>query len=146
MKTFKLIAFHLIKEDGDVVKIPLEDALIINQENEKNTWLIEIFVAKKYLVLFKDHQEDDDILVYVVITDKSNDPAPFIVNIISKKVIGERASILFEGRLRRQAGYAEMLLETLLDTGLDGQELLTTFQEKMRDKDKTAIIRQKHHI
>lgn len=41
MKTFKLFSLHIVKEDK-LVDIPLEDGLIINKEDEHNTWLIEV--------------------------------------------------------------------------------------------------------
>lgn len=141
MKTFKLVSFYLVDKKGDVVSIPLIDALIINKENEINTWIIEIFVEKKYQELFKDFSAEEKIPVYTVITKKDNEPAPFIVQIISQKEIGGNVSILFEGKLDRTTGYAEQLLEALLETGLDGNELLTSFKQKM--KDKTKIIRSK---
>ncbi|NCU16270.1 YwpF family protein [Pallidibacillus pasinlerensis] len=141
MKTFKLVSFYLVDKKGDVVSIPLIDALIINKENEINTWIIEIFVEKKYQELFKDFSAEEKIPVYTVITKKDNEPAPFIVQIISQKEIGDNVSILFEGKLDRTTGYAEQLLEALLETGLDGNELLTSFKQKM--KDKTKIIRSK---
>lgn len=141
LKTFKLVSFYLVNKKGDVVSIPLIDALIINKENEINTWIIEVFVDKKYLDLFQEYSSEEKISVYTVITKKDNEPAPFLVQIISQKVIGENASILFEGKLNRTTGYAEQLLEALLETGLGGNELLTSFKQKM--KDKTEIIRKK---
>lgn len=141
MKTFKLVSFYLVDKKGEVVSIPLIDALIINKEYEINTWIIEIFVEKKYQELFKDFSAEEKIPVYTVITKKDNEPAPFIVQIISQKEIGGNVSILFEGKLDRTTGYAEQLLEALLETGLDGNELLTSFKQKM--KDKTKIIRSK---
>jgi predicted NUDIX family phosphoesterase len=141
LKTFKLVSFYLVDKKGDVVSIPLIDALIINKENEINTWIIEVFVDKKYLDLFQEYSSEEKISVYTVITKKDNEPAPFLVQIISQKVIGENASILFEGKLNRTTGYAEQLLEALLETGLGGNELLTSFKQKM--KDKTEIIRKK---
>lgn len=141
MKTFKLVSFYLVDKKGEIVSIPLIDALIINKENEINTWIIEIFVEKKYQELFKDFSAEEKIPVYTVITKKDNEPAPFIVQIISQKEIGGNVSILFEGKLDRTTGYAEQLLEALLETGLDGNELLTSFKQKM--KDKTKIIRSK---
>lgn len=141
MKTFKLVSFYLVDKKGEIVSIPLIDALIINKENEINTWIIEIFVEKKYQELFKDFSAEEKIPVYTVITKKDNEPAPFIVQIISQKEIGDNVSILFEGKLDRTTGYAEQLLEALLETGLDGNELLTSFKQKM--KDKTKIIRSK---
>lgn len=141
LKTFKLVSFYLVHKKGDVVSIPLIDALIINKENEINTWIIEVFVDKKYLDLFQEYSSEEKISVYTVITKKDNEPAPFLVQIISQKVIGENASILFEGKLNRTTGYAEQLLEALLETGLGGNELLTSFKQKM--KDKTEIIRKK---
>jgi len=42
MKTFKLVSLQFI-EDQDAKDIDFIDGLIINKEDEKRTWLIELF-------------------------------------------------------------------------------------------------------
>lgn len=142
VKTFKLVAFYFTDKKGKLVQVPLIDALIINKENEENTWVIEIFIDGKHLSLFDGYEKGHSLLVHVIITKKDNDPAPFHVKLHAKEKIGANASILFEGTLVRTPGYAEQVLESLMDTGLSGRELLVAFQEKMKDK-KSMIKKQK---
>lgn len=117
-----------------MIQIPFIDALIINKENEENTWLIELFTERAYLSVFENYQSHEKFLVNVIITKPENDPATFLVNIINSKGIDGYASILLEGTLSRSRGYAEHLLGALLDKGLSGNELLLAFKEEMRTK------------
>ncbi|NKE04655.1 YwpF family protein, partial [Mesobacillus selenatarsenatis] len=53
MKTFKLISMQLADDDA-LVDIEMEDGLIINKEDEKGTWLVEVFADHKYIPYFQD--------------------------------------------------------------------------------------------
>ena len=46
MKTFKIAGFYLAWQ-GDAQEIELLDGLIINREDDKRSWLIELFVDPK---------------------------------------------------------------------------------------------------
>lgn len=138
MKTFKLISFQLVNKNGELIQIPFIDALIINKENEKNTWLIELFIERAYFEVFENYQPHEKFPVNVIITKAENDPATFLVNMINSKVIDECISILLEGTLSRSRGYAEQLLDLLLDKGLSGNELLLAFKEEMKAKKNKA--------
>lgn len=134
LKTFKLISFQLVDKNDEMIQIPFIDALIINKENEKNTWLIELFIERAYFSVFENYQPQDKFPVNVIITKAENDPATFLVNVINSKVVDEYVSILLEGTLSRSRGYAEQLLGLLLDKGLSGNELLLAFKEEIRTK------------
>ena len=47
MKTFKLISLQIV-EDDQLVDIELDDGLIISQENDQSTWLIEAYINISY--------------------------------------------------------------------------------------------------
>lgn len=134
LKTFKLISFQFLNKAGNIRQIPLKEALIINMENDQNTWVIELFIDQMYLKGLEVYSSDEEFPVSVVITKPENDPANFFVKIVKKKIIGEFASVLLEGKLIRSTGYAEKLLESLMEKGLAGEELLQTFREEIKDK------------
>lgn len=135
MKTFKLVDFWIENKEGDMDRIPFQDSLIINQENEKYTWLIEVFIDQQFLAPFLDFAPKETFNVEVVITNPENAPARFLVSIESLKKMDGFSSVLMKGKLnRRNTGYAEHLLENLMGSGLVGQELLSTFQDRMKDR------------
>lgn len=134
LKTFELISFHILKKNGDLIQVPFQDALIINKENEKNTWLIELFTEQKNLSFFEDIHPNEEFPAYVVITKADNNPAVFLVKIIKKKIIDEFVSVLLEGRLHHSADYPVQLLEKLLNQGLSGQDLLIAFQNGLQNR------------
>ncbi|RTR32957.1 hypothetical protein EKG37_07800 [Robertmurraya yapensis] len=132
MKTFKLISLQIVKQD-EWLDIPLEDGLIINKEDENNTWLMECYTDKSFYDLFYECiDQEKELLVQVVITKKENDPAPFKVKARSLQTFENHISVLLEGTLKRAKNhYAELLLGDLLEKGLTGDELLDEFKSKM---------------
>ncbi|WP_342433524.1 YwpF-like family protein [Neobacillus sp. FSL H8-0543] len=141
MKTFKLIAMDVVEEAGKSVEIPLEDGLIINKENEKATWLLEAYTELSLYDYFKNIQEQSrELIVEVVITKPDNDPAYFQTKVVVLNKFEKNISVLMEGRLRRnKSDYSELLLDTLLEKGLDGPALLSEFKEKMKSKPKLKM-------
>lgn len=136
MKTFKLISLQII-DDSEAQDITLHDGLIINKEDERNRWLIEAYVDANYLDYFtKLLEADKETPAQVVISKKENDPASFTTRVLSVKKIDGRLSVLFEGFLKRSKNYAELLLSSLIEKGLSGEELLNEFREKMMTKPK----------
>lgn len=130
-----MVDFRLIRKRGETLEIPLKDGLIINKENEDGAWLIEIFIHEREADVFRNCGRDEYFPVQVIITKPDNDPAYFSVRILSLKFIRPYASVLMEGALSRpHSEYAEQLLESLIEKGLAGQELLKKFREKMRGK------------
>jgi hypothetical protein len=137
MKTFKLISMQLADDDA-LVDIDMEDGLIINKEDDKGTWLVEVFTDHKYIPYFEDAcANDKEIIVQVVITKKENDPAAFSTKVCCVKKLKSHASILLTGKLTRpKSDYPEKLLEYLMDKGLTGEELKAEFKDKMISRPK----------
>lgn len=134
MKTFKLKALEIIEDnDHDIIgnRIPLQDGLIINREDENNTWLIEAYISESYYDYFELlGEEKDEIMIQVKITKKSNAPATFITSIIDLNKIGERMNVLFLGKVidRRRDHIYEMLTK-LIGEGYQGEELVSEFKK-----------------
>ncbi|TWT03541.1 YwpF family protein [Planomicrobium sp. CPCC 101079] len=135
MKTFKMLSLGVV-EGENVVDFPLHDGIIINQENNDRSWLLEMLVDLKYRETFEKMKEAGKMVdVKVVISYPGNEPAPFQVSIYSVKVIGEHFSVLMKGTLKLgRRKYAETLLSELLEDGLEGQELLERFENDMRSR------------
>lgn len=135
MKTFKMLSLGVVENDV-VTDYPLEDGIIINQENSHRSWVLEMLMDKSYLENFKKMMDTGKIYdVKVVISYPENEPATFEVAIYDVKVIGEQISVLLKGTLKRaRRKYAETLLSELLEDGLEGEELLERFEEDMRKR------------
>jgi hypothetical protein len=135
MKTFKLISLQVV-EDDSLVDIDLIDGLIINQENDQNTWMLEAYINKSYDGHFqKLFKEGKDLIVQVVITKKENSPAAFRTKIVTIKHLTEHLSILLVGKLlKTNSDYAEVVLKKLIEKGLTGDELLNEFKTILRGK------------
>ncbi|MEI4768878.1 YwpF family protein [Psychrobacillus sp. FJAT-51614] len=133
MKTFKMISIDLIRED-EVVSIPLEDGIVINQENTSRSWILELFIDKKYENIFQELQSTNELLnVQVIISYPENEPANFEVVTYSVKEIGQHISVLLKGTLKHgRRKYAESLLSELIQEGLTGEELLAKFEKDMK--------------
>ncbi|WKA54058.1 YwpF family protein [Planococcus shixiaomingii] len=135
MKTFKMMSLGIV-EDENVIDFPLHDGIIINQENNERSWLLEMLMDLSYRETFEKLKESGEAFdVKVVISYSGNEPAPFQVSIYSVKVIGEHISVLMKGTLKRaRRKYAETLLSELLEDGLEGAELLERFEQDMRSR------------
>lgn len=136
MKTFKLISLEVL--DKDTFKpIELVDGLIINKEDENNSWLIEVYTKPNQTDFFeKALQNQQDQIIRVVISNKDNDPVSFQIKTRSVKKLDKNVSIMLHGTLKRTSrkNYSETLLKDLLDQGLYGETLLLEFREKMKNK------------
>ena len=133
MKTFKMLSLGVVV-DQEVIQYPLEDGIIINQENSHRSWVLEMLMDLKYQETFQKMMNSGDIYdVKVVISYPDNEPAPFEVAIYGVKVIGGKISVLMKGTLKRaRRQYAETLLSELLEDGLEGEDLLERFEQDMR--------------
>ncbi|WP_042463383.1 YwpF-like family protein [Neobacillus dielmonensis] len=142
MKTFKLYSLEVLEGDTSV-EVPLEDGLILNKEDEHSTWLIEAYTDSSLYDFFKQMQaENREVIAEVVITKKENVPAYFQTRIVSLLKFDQHISILLEGQMRRnKSDYSELLLEDLLQKGLQGQPLLLEFKEKMQSKPKLKVTK-----
>jgi hypothetical protein len=136
MKTFKLISLHITGDHG-LIEIKLEDGLIINKEDENRTWLLEALVSASYEDYFQSLlKEEEELVLQIVISRKTNDPAYYHSKLIHiKKLDNDSLSLLFKGRLNRtRSSYAELVLANLIERGFTGQELLKQFKKQMRLK------------
>lgn len=143
MKTFKLISLQVATKEKEYMDIPLTDGLIINKEDEGNTWIIEAFVANEQFRKFEQLiSAGQEMSVQAVITKKDNDPATFKTVVDTLKKVDGHVIILLEGHLQKtRSKYAELLLEDLIRQGADGNELISQFKEKMRSRPKLAAIK-----
>ena len=133
MKTFKIVALQIFK-NKIATDIPLSDGIIINKENEKEEWIIEAFIDKKFEGLFNKKYEEKEIFeIRVIITHSDNDPASFSVKVHKVKAMKSHISVLFEGHLSRpRKEYSELLLQELIEEGYSGQELTKAFKGRIR--------------
>lgn len=145
MKTFKLISLQVVEDEG-FRDIELVDGLMINKEDEKQSWLIEVFTTPSYQDLFeKALQNQQEFIARAVISKKENDPVSFHINVRSVKKLESNVSIMLEGTLKRTSrrNYAEALLQELLEKGLNGDILLKEFKENMKNKPYLAVAEKK---
>lgn len=136
MKTFKLVSLQVV-EDDKIWDVELVDGLIINKEDEKQFWLIEVFTTPSYQDYFeKALQDQREFIIRAVISKKDNDPASFHIRVCSVKGFESNVSIMLEGTLKRNSrrSYAESLLQELVGKGLSGEVLLDEFKDKMKNK------------
>ncbi|MDG5471213.1 YwpF family protein [Jeotgalibacillus sp. ET6] len=136
MKTFKLVNLKIAEEDS-VRSFHLFDGLIINKEDDKQTWILEAFLEDTELDYFKNAQQNrEDLEVLAVISSEKNDPASFYAHVHNVRHIGDKISVLFTGNLRNQRNeYAENLLDHLVSkSDLTGNELLHEFRTQMKER------------
>ncbi|MFE8698100.1 YwpF family protein [Cytobacillus sp. FJAT-53684] len=144
MKTFKLFSLQVVEED-QLVDIELEDGLIISQENDQSTWLIEAYISKSYDEYFQMlAKREEDLIVQVVITKKENSPAAFQTKIVTIQHINDHISILLKGNLKKtNYDYAEIVLKKLINQGISGDKLLSEFNHIMRSKPQMTAAKDK---
>ncbi|KIL49790.1 YwpF family protein [Jeotgalibacillus soli] len=136
MKTFKLIQLQIVEEE-QTRQFDLIDGLIINKEDDKQTWILEAFLPGADYDYFKDiQQKREDLEVWAVITSNKNDPAAFFAHVHEVKHVADKISVLFTGHLRnRRNEYAEQLLDHLVSTSdLSGEKLLEEFRDQMKER------------
>lgn len=134
MKTFKLNSLEIIENKEENIienKIPLIDGLIINREDDDNQWVIEAYTTYDYIDYFKQLKEENyEIMIKVIITKESNDPAIFITSIIGINEIGENMNVLFKGTIiDHRNSEIEQMLKTLIDKNYQGEELFLKFKK-----------------
>lgn len=132
MKTFKLINLKVVESnDEDLIhtEIPLADGLIINREDDDNSWVVEAYTSQVYMDYFKQMQEQE-VMIQVKISKESNDPAVLLSSINEVNEIGSKMNIVFMGTIidQRQSKI-EGVLEKLVGDGYEGKELLAQFKK-----------------
>jgi hypothetical protein len=135
MKTFKMLSFDLINDDGGL-NIPIIDGIVINQENSRKSWVLELFISKDYQSIFEKLKNSNEVFeVHVIISFPDNEPAPFRVAVSNIREIGEKISVLVKGTIKtRRSRYAEQLLKSLLNEELSSEDLMNRFEKGMRER------------
>ena len=136
MKTFKLVSLQLLPDSQNPTEIQLLDGLIINKENDANTWLIEALVEYDQFNLFEKTTADlKELIISCIITKKDNLPAYFEATITGVRKMDGIVSILLQAKIRnRRRENVEFLLDTLVDEGYNGEELKTAFKVGLREQ------------
>lgn len=145
MKTFKLISLQIVSEERAFIDIELTDGLIINKEDDNNTWILEAFVAdSQFSTVEQLVTPGKEVYVQAVITKKDNDPAAFKTVVNTLKKVDGHVIILLEGHLQKtRSKYAELLLQDLIRQGIGGDALIEQFKEKIRSRPKLATMNKK---
>jgi hypothetical protein len=135
MKTFKLVSLQLLPDNQNPTELNILDGLIINKENEANTWLIEALVDYDHFHHFEEITANrKELTVSCIITKKDNIPAYFDATITGVRKMEGFISILLRAKLRnRRREIAEFLLDTLVDEGYNGEELKQAFKDGLRE-------------
>ncbi len=131
MKTFRLVRLQIIYHTRE--KINFVDGLVINKEEGKGRWIVEIYTQIKYEEIFLGLPEE--FLVYATISHKGHDPVPLFSSIHSITKMGDCISILLDSKMVSEWYHdtTGTVLDTLLQQGLTGADLLTTFKKKMHE-------------
>lgn len=137
MKTFTLVSLQVATR-SHLKDISLIDGLIINKENERKNWIIEVFTHSSHQSFFQKLYDDKrSFTVHAVISHRTNDPALFAVTIRSFQIMGEQMNVVMKGTLLQSRGdYAELLLKELLEDGLTGEALMQSFKQRMHTRPK----------
>nr|WP_202406359.1 YwpF family protein [Pontibacillus yanchengensis] len=129
-------------ENKDIQKttIPLIDGLIINREDEANTWLIEAYIEEQYKEYFETIMDkEEEIVLQAKITKSTNQPAMFLVKVIDSNDIGDNSNILFLGKiLDHKKDQVENTLKELIEKGYHGEELLQAFKNQVEEAESTT--------
>lgn len=137
MKTFKLIDMVIEEQASGTEthkKIPIEQGLVINQEDGENHWMLECVISSEQSSAFKKYQErNEEFNIWATITKKSNHPAHLIVTVKNIISLEKGISILLGGRMisNRLNQESEGILEELINEGLSGEILLKKFRERL---------------
>lgn len=136
MKTFKMLSFQMpVGEDWR--HFPLEDGLLINQENSHNTWILEAFLPTEERTAFEDLLASGEVFdARAVISFPDNDPAPFRLVVTKLQDIKGRVSVLMKGTLiRRKRTNPADILRDLISQGEsteDVESLLERFEAEVK--------------
>lgn len=134
MKSFKAAAFFLEK-NGTPIRVPIQSGLVINKEDEHQSWLIELFLLPDSTKITDEIMTGSEYPARVAITHEQNDPALFLVKPRSFFTLDSGISILLDARLQTvRNDYAKQLLESLIEQGLGGSELLSVFARAITER------------
>ena len=54
VKTFKVVRFQIVNENGGITEFELEDGVIINKENSGTGWLLEVVISNAHYETMKN--------------------------------------------------------------------------------------------
>ncbi|MFD1415421.1 YwpF-like family protein [Oceanobacillus jeddahense] len=131
VKTFKLRKLVILDYDKGLegTEVHLIDGLIINREDDHDTWLIEGFINRSYWNYFKD-KLNEELMVQATITKDTNEPASFITKLTEMHEIGEQMNVMLMGKIiDKQKKDVEQLLTRLVEKGYEGENLIQKFKE-----------------
>src|SRR5690625_254161 len=122
-----------MKEENESFKeqrVTFIDGLVIDREDDKDYWLIEVYMVKDYLELFQTLTNYDEILVKVKISKESNDPAYFITKVIKITPIIDDFTALLRGKLiKSQTKDVTTSLNELITVGYDRRTIFRKLKE-----------------
>lgn len=131
MKTFKLRKLMVLDYDKGLegTEIDLIDGLIINREDDENTWLIEGYTQRSYWEYF-EQKKNEELMVQATISIDNNEPASLITKMEGIHEIGEKMNIMLMGKMiDKQKNDIEELLTDLVEKGYEGRALIQRFKE-----------------
>ncbi|NEU30022.1 hypothetical protein GN156_04415 [bacterium LRH843] len=139
MKTFKLISICLFERKLEKVeKVPIEikDGLIINMEDQEQTWYIDAVISNDHLTYFQHLKEEGkNVLVEVIITSKDNHPAAMITCIDTITELSEHISVLFEAKLAvKKDDVIENILTHLVNNGHLNKNVLPDVTDEFKNQ------------
>lgn len=135
MKTFKLVLLEIVNDEKTVyetIQVPLTDGLIINKEDDRNSWLIEAYTDQSLFEYFTKAKENNkELIVHVKITTEQNDKATCLTKIIGINEIGEMMNVLFDSTMiEDKTVKIEKKLKKFVAEGFRGEALLEKFKEQ----------------
>ncbi|QQK77438.1 hypothetical protein HUG15_18880 [Salicibibacter cibarius] len=139
MKTFRLRGLHLLlekdNEKPEEEQVELQEGLVINRE-EDGWWLVEAVVAESGIATFQQLSEEGrEVVMEILISHTQNDPATIVGRVRSIRPLTDRYSILIDGKMAvKKEEVFNYILETLIEDGYSGEELLTEFKKRKQDR------------
>lgn len=140
MKTFKLCSLVvLLNNEVEPEEISLLDGLIINKEEAQKNWLIEVVVTHELEAFFSElHKTQEKFMVEATITKKTNEPATFVCTVKDINKMKTNTSVLLDGFLVvKEDDYSDMILRSIIKEGFEGEEVITEFKKRKKDRGKT---------
>lgn len=134
MKTFKLKALTVFEHENKKIQprgITFLDGLIVNREDEDNSWLVEAYLSIDDLDYFQELLDaDEQLLIQVKITKETNAPASLLTKVIGLNELGGEMNVLFIGSMLSGGAYkAEEVLQNVIDNDHKGTELMEKFKD-----------------
>ncbi|OLO27627.1 hypothetical protein BTR23_19585 [Alkalihalophilus pseudofirmus] len=133
VKTYRLFSLQVLQphEKGvSQLEIPIQDGLIIDMEDHEKKWLIDAVINTDKVGIFeKCDKENGKLIIEAVITSENNYPATMVTKIRKITHLSDKVSILLDGLMViRKDDIIDVILESIIDEGLTGKDLLQEFK------------------